>query len=189
MASSSPASCGLLLSALVLGGCATGGAADLDARFEAGWRPSRGYCLFGAETARLAAWCADVNFGRDGLLAVARAVNQQVLGRAAGQPLPCMEHVAEARRRLAEYPDYTLAEIYSCDAEPPLEAGRPVCHVSLLVTGPSGVRVVMDNGYVLQPAATGGVAFYPRFVAQVDRHWIGERPDWVALAAAGRRSR
>ena len=154
---------------------------DLDARFEAGWRPSRGYCAFGGETARLAAWCADVNFGREGLMVLAREVNRDVLARASGTRLPCTVHVADARRRMASYPDYVLTELYSCDAQPAYEGGRPVCHVSLLVTSLTGTRVVLDNGHVLDPATTGGVAAYTEFVAQVDRHWLEE----PAVAAVG----
>jgi hypothetical protein len=167
-------------------------APDLDARFAAGWRPSKAYCTFGGETPALGAWCAEVNFGADGLLVLARAINEDVLAQAPGRALPCTEHVASARRALAAYPEYTIEDIYSCDADPPVQAGRPVCHVSLLVTsGASGARVVLDNGYVLQPAATGGVAFYPQFAASVDRHWVGQAPDGFALAAstASRRAR
>jgi hypothetical protein len=176
--------CALLVSAPALSACVATNVVDLDERFDRGWRPSRAYCAFGAETPKLAAWCADLNFGREGLLSVARAVNREVLERAAGRALPCTEHVASARRGMAEYPGYALTELYSCDAEPALADGRAVCHVSLLVTSLAGARVVLDNGHVLEPATTDGVAGYRQFAALVDRHWVGRQPDGIAVAAS-----
>lgn len=176
----------LMLAAVALSStaCMThGGAKDMDARFEAGWRPSKGYCTFGAETARLAAWCAEVNFGREGLVAVARAVNEQVLASAGGEKLACTDHVAQVRAQMADYADYQVREIYSCDANPPVEDGRAVCHVSLMVTSASGTSVVLDNGHVLDPGVTGGVAPLMEFAQLVDHHWTGDQPDWVALAS------
>ncbi|MGH8481779.1 MAG: hypothetical protein ACRES8_04895, partial [Nevskiaceae bacterium] len=94
------------------------------------------------------------------------------------------DHVAQVRARLAEYPGYEVREIYSCDANPPLENGRAVCHVSLMVaSAASGARVVLDNGHVLEPALTGGVASYQEFAQLVDHHWTGEQPSWVAFAS------
>jgi hypothetical protein len=156
---------------------------DVDARFAAGWRPSKGYCAFGAETPALAAWCAEVNFGSQGLLALARAVNEGVLASASGRVLLCTEHVASVRRQLAAYPGYAVSELYSCEAEPVIEQGRPLCHVSVLVSSTAGARVVLDNGHVLEPGTTGGVAEYAEFVTLVDRHWVGEPPDAVAAPA------
>lgn len=176
----------LLLCTLSLTACAALDTRDLEARFEAGWRPSKGHCLFGGEISRLGAWCADVNFGKEGMLAIAREVNETVLARAAGRELNCRQHVAQAREELAAYPDYVTTELYSCDDAPPIEGGRPVCHVSLLVTSPVGWRVVLDNGSVLDPATTGGVAPYATFAAGVDRHWIGDAPDGLALATSSR---
>ena len=75
----------------------------------------------------------------------------------------------------------------SCEHEPTVQDGRTVCHVSLLVTSISGVRVVIDNGNVLDPATTGGVAAYAQFAALVDRHWVGRKPDGVSMVAGGRR--
>lgn len=173
----------LLMVALVLpAACATTSPADLDARFAAGWRPSKAYCAFGAETAALASYCAEVNFGRDGVLAVARAVNAEVLASAGGDRLVCTEHVARARARMDDYADYEVREIYSCDAEPPVENGRAVCHVSLMVTSAAGGSVVLDNGHVLDPGLTGGVAPLAEFARLVDRHWTGEQPG-IALAS------
>jgi hypothetical protein len=146
----------------------------------AGWRPARGYCAFGAETAQQAAWCAEVNFGAEGLLVIALAVNEDVLAKASGRRMLCTEHVARVRAQLAAYPDYAVSEIYSCDAEPVIENGRPVCHVSLLVSSAAGARVVVDNGHVLEPRTTGGVAEFAEFTALVERHWVGEPPAWVA---------
>jgi len=175
----------LALAAIVLSatGCVTTSGAELDAKFQAGWRPSKSSCAFGGETPTLGAWCAEVNFGAEGLEVIARAVNEDVLARAGGQPLPCTEHVAQVRREFAAYPDYKVTELYSCDANPPMKDGRAVCHVSLLVTSVTGARVVLDNGHVLQPALTGGVAPYQEFAKLVDRNWTGETPAWVALAS------
>ena len=169
----------LIVAAIALSGCVP--VRNVDERFAAGWRPSRAYCAFGAETAKLAAWCAEVNFGAGGLLAVARSINHEVLARAPGR-LQCTDHVADVRRRLATYPDYAVQEVYSCDDEPVMEDGRPVCHVSVLVTSLSGARVVIDNGRVLD-RATGGVAEYDRFTALVDRHWVGPTPASLATPA------
>lgn len=173
----------LLVLTLPMAACMTdGGTRGTDARLEAGWRPSKGYCAFGAETAALAAHCAEVNFGKDGLVAIARAVNEEVLASAAGEVLACTDHVAQVRSRMAEYPDYQVREVYSCDDNPPLQDGRAVCHVSLMVTSASGASVVLDNGSVLDPGTTGGVADLARFASLVDHHWTGETPTWVALA-------
>lgn len=173
-----------LAAAALNSACTTlGSAQDLDARFDAGRRPSRAYCAFGAESFKLAAWCAEVNFGADGLLALARVVNREVLASAGSRPLACTDHVAQVRRRMAEYPDYTLREVYSCDAEPVMEGGRPVCHVSLLVSSAAGRHVVLDNGHVLEPAPTGGVATYVEFAHRVDRHWVGAPPALAAVPA------
>lgn len=177
---------GTLLSTLLMlstAGCMIDGGARDDARFAAGWRPSKGYCTFGAETATLAAWCAEVNFGAEGLETIARAVNEEVLARAGGKPLACTDHVAQVRQELAAYPDYKVAELYSCDANPPIENGRSVCHVSLMVTSATGARVVLDNGHVLDPGSTGGVGTVQEFSQLVAYHWTGDQPAWVALAS------
>jgi len=171
----------LLLTTLSIGPALAASDAEVDARFDAGWRPSKAQCAFGGQTAKLAAYCADLNFGREGLEVIARAVNAEVLASAGGEKLPCAEHVAQVRVRLAEYPDYALKEIYSCDANPPVENGRSVCHVSLMVTSASGARVVIDNGHVLEPASTGGVGSYTEFAGLVDHHWTGDTPSHVAL--------
>jgi hypothetical protein len=176
----------LLMTTLVLpmAACMTDGRARLlDQKFAAGWRPTKGYCAFGGETPALSAWCAEVNFGGESLALIARTVNEKVLARAAGQPLACTDHVAQARRELTEFPDYTVTELYSCDANPPLENGRPVCHVSLMVANATGDRVVLDNGHVFEPATTAGVGSFQEFAQLVDRHWAGEQPAWVALAS------
>src|SRR5690349_16731039 len=171
---------GTLLSAT---GCMTARSAqDLDQKFAAGWRPSKGYCAFGGETPALAAWCAEVNFGAEGLEVIARAVNEEVLSRAGGT-LACTDHVAQVRQEFAAYPSYTVTELYSCDANPQIEDGRAVCHVSLMVTSVTGARVVLDNGHVLDPATTSGVAPYTEFAQLVDHNWTGETPAWVALAS------
>jgi hypothetical protein len=173
----------LLLTALPVGVSLAAGDREIDARFDAGWRPSKAQCAFGGQTAKLAAYCADLNFGAQGLEVVARAVNEQVLASAGGERLPCTDHVAQVRERMAEYPGYDVKEIYSCDANPPVENGRSVCHVSVMVTSASGARVVIDNGHVLDPASTGGVGSYTQFASAVDHHWTGESPSWVALAS------
>ena len=156
---------------------------ELDARFAAGWRPSKGYCAFGGETPALSAWCAEVNFGAEGLETIARAVNEEVLARAGGKPLACTDHVAQVRREFAAYPDYKVTELYSCDANPPIENGRSVCHVSLMVTSATGARVVLDNGHVLDPGSTGGVGTVQEFSQLVAYHWTGDQPAWAALAS------
>ncbi len=176
----------LLLAALVLplSACITEGRArELDARFEAGWRPSKAACTFGGETPTLDAYCAQLNFGAGGLEVIARAANENLLSSAAGQPLPCTEHVAMAREQLAAYTQYKFNELYSCDNNPPVQDGKSVCHVSLLVSDPvSGARIVMDNGHVLTPGIYSGVAPYAEFAQLVDRHWSGRLPAWIALA-------
>jgi hypothetical protein len=158
-------------------------AQEIDASFAAGWRPTKGYCAFGGETPTLSAWCAEVNFGAEGLELIARAANKTVLARAGGRTLACTDHVAQVRQELAAFPGYEVAELYSCDANPPVENGRSVCHVSLMVTSVTGARVVLDNGHVLNPRTTGGVAPYTQFAQLVDHQWTGEQPSWVALAS------
>jgi hypothetical protein len=172
----------LLLTTLSIGPALAASDAEVDARFDAGWRPSKAQCVFGGQTAKLAAYCADLNFGAEGLEVVARAVNEQVLASAGGEKLPCTDHVAQVREHMAEYADYRVQEIYSCDANPAVENGRSVCHVSLMVTSASGARVVIDNGHVLDPASTTGVGSYAQFASLVDHHWTGATPDHVALA-------
>lgn len=154
---------------------------DPDARFQGGWRPSKGYCAFGGETAQLAAYCARVNFGAEGTLAVLRAENARIL-RAAGR-LQCADHVVLARAAMERYgADYAVAPLYSCDDDAPAEGGRRVCHVSLLVTdATSGARFVMDNGYVLRPEFGSGVATYDEFHQRVDHVWTGDTPGWMRL--------
>jgi hypothetical protein len=170
--------------ALPMTACMTAGPArDVDAKFAAGWRPGKGYCAFGAESPALAAYCAEVNFGGDGLEVIARAANEKVLASAGGERLACTDHVARVRAELAQYPGYKTEELYSCDANPPVENGRAVCHVSLMVTSAAGARVVLDNGHVLDPGLTGGVASYTQFASLVDHHWTGEQPAWVAFAS------
>lgn len=174
----------LVAHVLPMAGCMTDGRArELDAKFAAGWRPSKGHCTFGGETPTLSAWCAEVNFGAEGLELIARSVNDQILARAGGQTLACTDHVAQARREFAAYPSYTVTELYSCDANPPMQDGRPVCHVSLMVASVTGARVVLDNGHVLQPGTTGGVGTYQEFAQLVDRHWTGPTPTSTALAS------
>ena len=174
----------LMLAALSLPMTAFAASAEeLDARFDAGWRPGKGYCAFGGETPKLSAWCAEVNFGAQGLEVIARAANETVLARANGEKLPCTEHVAQVRAELAAYPDYKVTELYSCDANPEMKDGRAICHVSLLVTGVAGAQVVLDNGHVLDPQTTSGVGSYTEFAELVDHHWTGEQPTSVALAS------
>lgn len=156
---------------------------ELDARFDAGWRPGKGYCAFGGETPKLSAWCAEVNFGAEGLEVLARAANEKVLARANGEKLPCTEHVAQVRQELAAYKDYKVTELYSCAANPEMKDGRAICHVSLLVTGAAGAQVVVDNGHVLDPQTTSGVGSYGEFASLVDHHWTGTQPTAVALAS------
>ena len=175
----------LLLAALTLphAACVSMSGAELDAKFAAGWRPSKAYCAFGGDTPTLGAWCAEVNHGAQGLEVIARAVNDEVLKRNGGEPLVCTDHVAQARAEFAQYPEYTLTELYSCDANPPVEDGRSVCHVSLMVASASGQRVVLDNGHVVDAQVDGGVAPYADFTRMVAHHWTGEAPESVALSS------
>lgn len=175
----------LLPLALALPGsaCVTLDTADLDARFAAGWRPSKAYCAFGGETPALGAWCAEMNYGGEGLQVIARAVNEEVLRRNGGEPLACTDHVAQVRAAFAAYPEYAVSELYSCDEDPPVEDGRKVCHVSLMVASAAGNRVVLDNGHVVDAHIAGGVAPYAEFTQMVAYHWTGEQPSWVALAS------
>lgn len=172
-----------LAAAVLTTGCMTdGGARELDAKFEAGWRPSKADCVFGGATPTLDAYCARVNFGSEGVLAILRNENQRILAEAPG--LRCTDHVAQARQALATYADgFELTELYSCDRDAPIENGRKVCHVSLLVRDPAtGARFVVDNGSVLNAATTGGVGKYSEFRGEVDYAWIGSTPAEVLLA-------
>jgi hypothetical protein len=175
----------LLLAALTLSslGCATTTGADLDAKFASGWRPSKAHCTFGGATPTLGAWCAELNYGDQGLQVVARAVNEDILRRNGGEPLVCTDHVAQARAEFAAYPEYTVTELYSCDANPPVENGRSVCHVSLMVASAGGSRVVLDNGHVVNAEIDGGVARYSDFTQMVAHHWTGEQPASVMLSS------
>ncbi|MGH8443369.1 MAG: hypothetical protein ACRETF_10770 [Nevskiaceae bacterium] len=174
----------LAAAALSSTGCMTmGSAQDLDAKFAAGWRPSEGYCAFGGETPTLGAYCAEVNHGQKGLEVIARAINEDVLARNGGEPLVCTDHVAQVRAEFAAYPQYTVSELYSCDENAPVENGRKVCHVSLLVASATGSRVVLDNGHVVDAKVDGGVAPYGDFTQMVAYHWTGETPAWVALSS------
>ena len=166
--------------ALALAACQTH---NSDARFDAGWRPSKAYCAFGGETERLAAYCARVNFGPEGALSVLRAENTEIL-EAQDSRLRCTDHVERAKAAVGTYGDYQVARVYSCDDDAPIEAGRRVCHVSLLVTdSSSGERFVMDNGFVLDPSVTGGVATYADFRGRVDHAWSGAAPAWAQLGS------
>ena len=61
----------------VLGGCVLDDSARaLDARYRAGWRPSASYCAWGGETGLLAAYCARLNFGDAGALAILLDLNE-----------------------------------------------------------------------------------------------------------------
>jgi hypothetical protein len=176
----------LVLAALVLAStaCMTDRAMQrLDAKFEAGWRPSRSYCTWGGETPLLDAYCARVNFGAAGTESLLRNANAEILKESAGQLLPCAAHVARVKAELASYgDDYELTELYSCDRNAPIEQGQRVCHVSLLVADKvTHRRFVVDNGHVLSPVATGGVAPYQDFVGLVDYAWTAETPAWIAL--------
>jgi hypothetical protein len=173
----------LLLAATATGCMTAGESRRLDAKFEAGWRPSKGYCTFGGETPLLDAYCARVNFGAEGAVAILRDINDEVLAQAGGS-LRCTDHVARAQARLKPYAaEFRTEELYSCDRDPPVVDGKPVCHVSLLVTDTmTGARFVVDNGHVLKPATSGGVGRYAEFASLVDRAWTGETRHWVALS-------
>jgi hypothetical protein len=157
----------------------------LDAELEAGWRPSQSYCTFGGETAALAAYCARLNFGADGMEAVLRGENVKILQASAGHPLRCADHVAQAKARLGAYgDDYEMTDLYSCDRVAHVENGRRVCHVSLLVADKvTGARFVVDNGHVLNPGTTGGVAAYRHFAGLVEYAWTSEVPAGITLGA------
>lgn len=176
----------LALAGLVLAATAcASNVASPDARFEAGWRPSKAYCLFGGETAQLDAYCARVNFGREGAEAIVRSVNEEILQHVAGQTLRCTDHVALAKEQMKRHKDYSMVELYSCDRDAPVENGQKICHVSLLVTdGVTGDRFVMDNGHVLNPQVYGGVAPYSQFARQVETAWTQDTPVAVELAGA-----
>lgn len=173
----------LVLVAASATGCMTDSQSRrLDAKFEAGWRPAKGYCTFGGETPLLDAYCARVNFGAEGMAAVLRDINNEIVAQADGS-LRCTDHVVHVQARLKPYAaEYRTEELYSCDRDPPMVDGQAVCHVSLLVTDTvTGARFVVDNGHVLHPATTGGVGSYSQFAKLVDRAWTGETPHWVAL--------
>ena len=63
-----------------------------------------------------------------------------------------------------------------------MEDGRPICHVSLLLTTATGMRIVVDNGHVLEAGPTGGVASYREFAKRVAHHWTDPRADSLAAA-------
>lgn len=173
----------ILVIAVLSGGCMTDrSAAALDAKFGAGWRPSKADCAFGGATPTLDAYCGRVNFGSEGVLALLRKENEQVLARLPS--LDCGEHVALARETLSKYADeFTMTELYSCDHDAPTRHGKKVCHVSLLVRDSvSGANFVVDNGAVLNPAVTGGVSKYGEFRREVDVAWTGTAPPEVLIA-------
>jgi len=153
-------------------GCATPGSSnEIDGRFEAGWRPSKTYCLFGGETPRLAAYCARQTFGDEGYLA---AINQQAL-----QSLPedghCREHAAAVLALLKDDPDLRSQMIYSC----PKGVGRDQpCHVSVLATAADGRQWVLDNGAVVNASVgVAGVVAMRDFAAEVQQvYWVDHPP-------------
>ena len=152
----------LLAGCAVLSGCMNAHhLRQLDERFEAGWRPSAGYCAWGAETERLAAYCARVNFGAEGALAIMNAVNQRALDGATGGAMPWEQHIERARDELEPYAqDYAINELEWCDP-----AGSD-CHRSLLVTDRvTGAKFVLDNGRAIPDGVH--VATYEQFATVV----------------------
>lgn len=163
--------------------CVTAGeAVEIDSRYHAGWRPSARECLFGGPTPLVDAYCARLNFGDDGVVAVLRGHNESIVG---GQRMLCTDHVARVAQALAPYGEaYEVEKLYSCDKDPLVENGRKVCHVSLAVTDrATGERYVVDNGHVLKLGLTGGVGTYAEFAQQVHVTWTGETPAWIAIGA------
>lgn len=154
----------LVASCALAAGCMTLPAArQLDERFNAGWRPSAGHCAWGGETELLAAYCARVNFGADGALAIVMAVNRDALDGAAPGAMPWAQHIERARAALEPYAqDYRVQELEWCGAS------RSDCHRSLLVTdNVTDARFVLDNGEVI--AGSPHVATYDEFVSMVAR--------------------
>lgn len=140
--------------------------AELDARFDAGWRPP---CAFGAPTPKMAAYCAAVNFGDEGAQMILRAENEKIFQSHTGE-LTCTDHVLLAKTRLSSYAGYTTKEVYSCSAE---LNGTGLCHVSLLVTDVNTKRSwVMDNGTVFDRKVYQGVGTLEEFKEHVGRYWF-----------------
>lgn len=159
------------------GGCATPGSSnEIDRRFEAGWRPSKTYCLFGGETPKVNAYCALQNFGYEGYLA---AINQQAL-LSLPEGAHCREHTAAVAALLKDQPDLRSQMIYSC----PKGVGPGVpCHVSILATTPDGRQWVLDNGAIVNATVgVSGVVAMRDFAAEVQQAYWVDRPPTMMQA-------
>lgn len=121
---------------LALSGCST-----LDQQF--------GRCAFGGNSAAEDAYCAQANFGSEGVL---YAANQAVAG-------DCKAHVlATAQRLNGRYP---TEAIVACPSY------LPDCHASTLVHTPEG-DFVLDNGALRFP---GNVMTLAEYHERIDQEW------------------
>jgi hypothetical protein len=114
--------------------------------------------------------------------AVLEALNDSVIGHI-GEGAACTEHADAAAAAVADLPGYDSLPVYSCPAS---ARAKGVCHVSLLVTAPDGVRYVLDNGSVIDDAVgPSHVARFEAFSERVDGlYWIGLSPDLGQVLAA-----
>ena len=112
---------------------------------------------------------------------VLEAVNDSVIGKL-GEGVLCTAHVDAAAVAVSQLPGYDSIPVYSC---PKSARAQGVCHVSLLVTAPDGVRYVLDNGSVIDDAV--GLSHVARFEDYSERvdgvYWIGLAPDMGQVLA------
>jgi hypothetical protein len=172
---------GVLL--LSLGGCASTAQTEALQLAYSGDGPNP--CLFGGVSERANQHCAAVKSGSSGLL---MAINHRALLNLSEDPAdhPCQIHVARLEKALQEHPQYSAQRIYSC---PDNAAG--MCHVSLLVSDPSGELYVMDNGAVLDPALySSSVASLDEYAGQLNNiYWLNYLPDNAREIAMARHHR
>lgn len=168
--------------ALTATGCATQARlAALDKQFDEGWRPGKGYCLFGGETEKINNYCARMYFGVEGEL---QAINASVIASLPPEA-KCRDHANAALAAIKQVPDLKGELVYSCP-----KVGSTTCHVSVLVKDPSGNQWVMDNRAVVSSTlGVNGVTNFTAFAGVLDNvYWVGLPPsaDEVAMLASTR---
>jgi hypothetical protein len=163
----------LALTVAAASGCASPGKlAELDQRFEAGWRPTKSYCLFGGETPQINAYCSRQQFGEEGYL---MAINQQATASLPPEA-DCKDHARTVIALLQREAELRTQRIYSC----PEGAGAgQACHVSVLVTNAKGGQWVLDNGAVVSSTVgVAGVVAFNGFSSEVDgTYWVDRPPN------------
>jgi len=171
-----PSTLRVLAVAALLLSSACASRAQLDARFDAGWRPKLGSCTFGGDTPKIAAWCAKQSSlaSSGGYEAYLRGLNLSAR-RSLRPGAWCGEHVAAVIRLVGADPELKAEPLYNC---PKGYAPGVECHVSVLVSDTAGNRYVIDNGAVVRDGATGhaGVTTLANFSGLVGgRYWTGPK--------------